>query len=161
MKRKGTVYLVGAGPGDPGLLTVRAAELLGRADVVVYDSLVNADLLKLAPAEAETIYGGKRPERQAMSQDQLNQLLISKALEGKTVVRLRSRQEIFIPVYQDIVEFQSRRTKDMSSRNLITIVEENQIDRELVDQTLSSILGHNSTNLDPLQVLENVIEDEP
>jgi siroheme synthase len=52
--RRGTVYLVGAGPGDPGLLTRRGAELLGRADVVVYDALVNPELLKLAPVDGRT-----------------------------------------------------------------------------------------------------------
>ena len=60
MKAKGMVYLVGAGPGDAGLLTLRGAELLGRSDVVVYDALVNPDLLRLAPKSAEIIYGGKR-----------------------------------------------------------------------------------------------------
>ncbi|MFO1500766.1 MAG: uroporphyrinogen-III C-methyltransferase [Verrucomicrobiota bacterium] len=89
MKQKGTVYLIGAGPGDVGLLTVRGAELLARADVVVYDGLVNAELLRLAPASAEVIYGGKHSERQAVPQTELNRLLISKAEAGKTVVRLK------------------------------------------------------------------------
>jgi uroporphyrinogen III methyltransferase/synthase len=89
MKPKGTVYLVGAGPGDTGLLTLRGAELIGRADVVVYDALVNSDLLRLARPSAEIIYGGKRAKDHAISQEELNQLLISKAREGKTVVRLK------------------------------------------------------------------------
>jgi uroporphyrinogen III methyltransferase/synthase len=89
MKRKGVVYLVGAGPGDPALLTLRGAEVLGRADVVVYDALVNAELLNLAPVSAEIIYGGKRAGEHAIAQAELNQLLISKAREGKTVVRLK------------------------------------------------------------------------
>src|SRR6478609_1969186 len=89
MSTKGSVYLVGAGPGDAGLLTLRGAELLGRADVVVYDALVNPELLQLAPASAEIIYGGKRAREQAISQSDLNLLLISKAREGKTVVRLK------------------------------------------------------------------------
>jgi uroporphyrinogen III methyltransferase / synthase len=89
MKPKGTVYLVGAGPGDTGLLTLRGAELLGRADVVVYDALVNSDLLRFTRPEAEIIYGGKRAKDHALSQDELNQLLIAKAREGKTVVRLK------------------------------------------------------------------------
>ncbi len=88
-KGKGTVYLVGAGPGDPGLLTLRGAELLRRAEVVIYDGLVNSDLLDLAPPAAERIYGGKRLERQTLSQEELNQLLIRKAKEGKWVVRLK------------------------------------------------------------------------
>src|SRR5579872_4668581 len=89
MKSKGIVYLVGAGPGDVGLLTLRGAELLGRADVVVYDALVNQDLLRLAPKDAEIIYGGKRSKDHAIPQDDLNKLLIAKAREGKTVVRLK------------------------------------------------------------------------
>src|SRR5213080_1475609 len=89
MKSKGTVYLVGAGPGDSGLLTLRGAELLGRAEVVVYDALVNADLLRLAPKTAEIIFGGKRSNDHAIPQDELNQLLVTKAREGKTVVRLK------------------------------------------------------------------------
>ncbi|PYJ80134.1 MAG: uroporphyrinogen-III C-methyltransferase [Verrucomicrobia bacterium] len=90
MKRaKGMVYLVGAGPGDIGLLTLRGAELLGRADVVVYDALVNPDLLRLAPRTAEIIFGGKRSKDHAIPQDELNQLLVAKAKEGKTVVRLK------------------------------------------------------------------------
>lgn len=80
---------MGAGPGDAGLLTVRGAELLARADVVVYDGLVNSELLNLAPRTAELIYGGKHAERQAVSQEALNRLLISKAKEGKQVVRLK------------------------------------------------------------------------
>ena len=84
-----TVYLVGAGPGDAGLLTLRGAQLLGRADVVVYDALVNCDLLRLAPAGAELIYAGKRSRDHAIPQEDLNQLLVQKAREGKTVVRLK------------------------------------------------------------------------
>src|SRR6267378_1839161 len=89
MKPKGMVYLVGAGPGDAGLLTLRGAELLSRADVVVYDALVNSDLLRHAPKTAEIIYGGKRAKEHVIPQDELNELLISKAREGKTVVRLK------------------------------------------------------------------------
>src|SRR5262245_1769488 len=89
MKSKGMVYLVGAGPGDAGLLTLRGAELLGRAEVVVYDALVNPELLRLAPGTAELIYGGKRAKDHAIPQDELNALLIAKAREGKTVVRLK------------------------------------------------------------------------
>ena len=89
MKSKGTVYLVGAGPGDAGLLTLRGAELLARADVVVYDALVNADLLRLAPKTAEIIYGGKRARDHAIPQDELNSLLVAKAKAGKCVVRLK------------------------------------------------------------------------
>ncbi|HEY0455339.1 MAG TPA: uroporphyrinogen-III C-methyltransferase [Verrucomicrobiae bacterium] len=89
MKPKGTVYLVGAGPGDAGLLTLRGAELLARADVVIYDALVNPDLLRLAPKSAEIIFGGKRANVHAIPQEELNALLVTKAREGKTVVRLK------------------------------------------------------------------------
>ena len=89
MKMKGTVYLVGAGPGDAGLLTLRGAELLARADVVVYDALVNPDLLRLAPKSAEIIYGGKRAKDHAIPQGELNQLLVAKAKAGQCVVRLK------------------------------------------------------------------------
>ncbi len=85
----GTVYLVGAGPGDAGLLTLRGAELLGRADVVVYDALVNPELLALAPEGARRVFAGKRPHDRAMSQDGLNQLLLKEARAGHTVVRLK------------------------------------------------------------------------
>jgi uroporphyrinogen III methyltransferase/synthase len=89
VKSKGTVYLVGAGPGDAGLITLRGAELLRRADVVIYDVLANAELLRLAPATAEFIPRGSRGTDKALTQDQLNALMISKANEGKCVVRLK------------------------------------------------------------------------
>ena len=85
MTGKGMIYLVGAGPGDAGLLTLRGAELLRRADVVVYDALVNTELLHLAPKSAEIIYGGKRARDHATPQKDLNHLLIGKAREGKAV----------------------------------------------------------------------------
>jgi uroporphyrinogen III methyltransferase/synthase len=81
MKPKGMVYLVGAGPGDAGLLTLRAAELLARADVVIHDALLNPEVLRLAPNSAEFIGGGKAAA-------ELNQLLVTRAREGKTIVRL-------------------------------------------------------------------------
>jgi uroporphyrinogen III methyltransferase/synthase len=86
VKSKGTVYLVGAGPGDAGLLTLRGAELLKHADVVIYDLLVNPVLLCLARAGAEIISRGKRTE---FSQEQITSLIIEKAREGKVVVRLK------------------------------------------------------------------------
>jgi uroporphyrinogen III methyltransferase/synthase len=86
VKSKGTVYLVGAGPGDAGLLTLRGAELLKRADVVIYDALANPELLRLAPTSAEFISRGKN---MAMPQAEITALIIAKAKEGKTVVRLK------------------------------------------------------------------------
>ena len=80
VKSKGAVYLVGAGPGDAGLLTLRGAELLRRADTVIYDLLVNPALLRLARADAELISRGKRAE---VPQEKINALLIQKAREAK------------------------------------------------------------------------------
>ena len=85
----GKVYLVGAGPGDPKLLTLRAAELLGKADIVIYDRLVGKSILKLAPKTARKIYVGKRSGKHEVPQDKINELLISCASEGKRVVRLK------------------------------------------------------------------------
>jgi uroporphyrinogen III methyltransferase/synthase len=84
-----TVYLVGAGPGDPGLLTVRGAELLRRADVVVHDRLSAAELLDLAPDHAERIDVGKAPQHHRMTQDQITALLVERGQAGQTVVRLK------------------------------------------------------------------------
>jgi uroporphyrinogen III methyltransferase/synthase len=89
VKSKGTVYLVGAGPGDAGLLTLRGAELLRRADVVIYDVLVNPSLLRLAPPGAELISRGSRNTTEALTQEQLSALMIAKATDGKCVVRLK------------------------------------------------------------------------
>ncbi len=85
----GTVYLVGAGPGDPGLITVRGAEVLSAADVVVYDRLASPALLDLAPADAERVYAGKEPGRSALPQEQINRLLVERSLAGFAVVRLK------------------------------------------------------------------------
>lgn len=87
--KKGKVYLVGAGPGDVKLLTIKGKEALQKADVIVYDRLANPKLLEFAKPGCELIYGGKLPNRHIMRQDQLNHLLVEKALEGKTVVRLK------------------------------------------------------------------------
>jgi uroporphyrinogen III methyltransferase/synthase len=85
----GIVYLVGAGPGDAGLLTLRGKELLEGADVVIYDGLVNRELLRFAPPTAKIIYGGKHDRTRCVSQAELNALLLAKAREGKWVVRLK------------------------------------------------------------------------
>lgn len=86
--RAGTVYLVGAGPGDPGLLTVRGAQLLSQADVVVHDRLSNASLLELAPAGAERADVGKQPDDRG-DQEAINQLMVARAQQGARVVRLK------------------------------------------------------------------------
>jgi uroporphyrin-III C-methyltransferase len=85
----GKVFLVGAGPGDPGLLTLRGAEALRRADVVVYDRLVSGEILDLAPPWAERVYAGKAPGQAAIEQDSINDLLVERAREGRNVVRLK------------------------------------------------------------------------
>ncbi len=85
----GRVVLVGAGPGDPELITVRGARALAEADVVVYDRLVAPALLELAPVDAERIYVGKEPGRAALPQREIERLLVDRALSGTTVVRLK------------------------------------------------------------------------
>lgn len=89
MKASGKVWLVGAGPGDPGLLTLAGAACLSRAEVVVYDRLVHPRLLDLAPAGAERIYVGKQAGGHTLTQDEINALLVARAREGKRVVRLK------------------------------------------------------------------------
>lgn len=84
-----TVYLVGAGPGDPGLLTVRGAEVLRRAEVVVHDRLSAAELLALAPEEAERIDVGKAPGRARYTQEEISALLVERGRAGQVVVRLK------------------------------------------------------------------------
>ena len=88
-KHEPCVFLVGAGPGDPGLLTVRAAQLLATAETVVYDRLVSQAVLDLAPARATRIFAGKASRRHVMPQEAINALLISLAQDGKRVLRLK------------------------------------------------------------------------
>ncbi|HLE81918.1 MAG TPA: uroporphyrinogen-III C-methyltransferase, partial [Dehalococcoidia bacterium] len=85
----GKVYLIGAGPGDPGLITMKGVECLRRAQVVVYDRLVNPHLLRYVPHDAEVIYAGKAAGDHVLSQEEINMLLLEKAQEGKIVVRLK------------------------------------------------------------------------
>ncbi len=84
-----TVWLVGAGPGDPGLITLKGAELLRLAEVVVHDRLVHPALLAFAPAEAELISAAKEPRRPTMTQDEINALLVERGRRGQRVVRLK------------------------------------------------------------------------
>jgi uroporphyrin-III C-methyltransferase len=86
---KGIVYLVGAGPGAPELLTVRARDLIATCDLVVYDYLVDPDVLRLAPSRAERIYAGKVGGGRSTSQTDINRLLVRCAREGKRIVRLK------------------------------------------------------------------------
>ena len=85
----GIVYIVGGGPGDPGLITVKGLTCLRRADVILYDRLSAPKLLDEAPAHAELIDVGKEPKQHRRSQSEINSLLIEKASAGKTVVRLK------------------------------------------------------------------------
>ncbi len=89
MKKTGICYLVGAGPGDIGLVTLKAKECIENADVLVYDALSSPELLSWAPEHCEKIYAGKRALDHAIPQGDLNQLLVEKTQEGKMVVRLK------------------------------------------------------------------------
>ncbi|MEH7334075.1 uroporphyrinogen-III C-methyltransferase [Neobacillus drentensis] len=86
---KGKVFLVGAGPGDIGLITVKGLDAIKQADVILYDRLANPKLLEFAPNKCELVYGGKLPERHFMRQENINDFLVEKALQGKIVVRLK------------------------------------------------------------------------
>ncbi|HUR79171.1 MAG TPA: uroporphyrinogen-III C-methyltransferase [Thermoanaerobaculia bacterium] len=85
----GIVYLVGAGPGDARLLTLRAAELIAKADLIALDALVSKDIAAMIPKSTEVVYVGKRAAAHALPQEQINQLLVSEAKKGKRVVRLK------------------------------------------------------------------------
>lgn len=89
MSELGKVYLIGAGPGDPGLVTVRARELIEQADVIVYDYLANPKLLEWARQDAETIYVGKSAGRHSIPQDEIEEILVAHAKKGHHVVRLK------------------------------------------------------------------------
>ena len=89
MKKQGKVYIIGAGPGDPDLITVRGVECLKRSDVVIYDYLVSRDILKYTRGNARLIYVGKKGGDHTVSQDNLNQILVKEASEGNVVARLK------------------------------------------------------------------------
>src|SRR5262249_41753580 len=83
------VFLVGAGPGDPGLLTIKGKRILERADSILYDHLASDRLLDLAPASAERVYVGKKRAAREFSQEEISQMLVDRARRGWTVVRLK------------------------------------------------------------------------
>ena len=87
--KTGKVFLVGAGPGDVQLITVKGLEAIKQAEVILYDRLANPKLLEFAPSDCELVYCGKLPERHFLRQENINDLLVEKALEGKLVVRLK------------------------------------------------------------------------
>jgi uroporphyrinogen III methyltransferase/synthase len=87
--KKGLVYIIGAGPGDPGLITVKGLDALRRAGVVLYDRLANESFLKECRPDAELIFVGKMPDRHPVPQEEINRLLVEKGLEGKIVARLK------------------------------------------------------------------------
>ncbi|RUT35676.1 uroporphyrinogen-III C-methyltransferase [Paenibacillus zeisoli] len=89
MKQVGSVFFVGAGPGDPELITVKGLKCIQSSDVILYDRLANPELLKYAGVNTELIYCGKQPNHHYIEQTQINAIIIEKALEGKTVTRLK------------------------------------------------------------------------
>ena len=95
MGNKGKVYLVGAGPGDPGLITVKGLKCLAEADVIVYDHLIDQGLLSGAKEGAELIYVGKKAGAHTLSQEEINAVLLDKAEQGKMVVRLKGGDPLY------------------------------------------------------------------
>ena len=87
--KKGKCYLVGAGPGDLGLVTLRAKECIEQAEVIVYDYLCNPEMLRWARDSSELIFAGKKAGAHTLSQDEINALLVEKTREGKQVARLK------------------------------------------------------------------------
>jgi uroporphyrinogen III methyltransferase / synthase len=89
MNREGKVYIIGGGPGDPELITLRGARCMAEADLVVYDYLVSEELLDYAPREARLVYAGKRSGQHTLTQDEINSLLVDEARKGQVVARLK------------------------------------------------------------------------
>ncbi|MCU0581609.1 MAG: uroporphyrinogen-III C-methyltransferase [Syntrophales bacterium] len=87
--KKGKVYLIGAGPGDPGLFTLKGVQCLKRADVVIYDHLVGEEILAHAQTSVRMIYAGKEGGKHTLTQDQINRCLVEEAEKGLTVARLK------------------------------------------------------------------------
>ncbi len=151
--RIGTVYLIGAGPGDPDLLTVRAARVLGRCDVVLYDRLVSSGVLALAKPDAELIFVGKHEGQQEPVQSKIFSLILDRALSGKTVARLkggdplvfgRGAEEWALAVERGIpVEFIPGVTSAISVPGLAGIP----LTHREISQSFTVITGHCSQGL--------------
>ena len=107
-KSPGKVYLVGAGPGDPGLITVKGIRCLNEADVIIYDHLINDRFLSDAPATTEKINVGKQVGKKVLEQREINKLLVKKALSGKTVVRLKGGDPFLFGRGGEEAEFEKR-----------------------------------------------------
>ena len=101
----GKLYLVGAGPGDPKLITVKGVEVLEKADVVIYDRLVPEELLGYAKKESELIYAGKAPGRHFMEQEEINEKILEECRKGKVVVRLKGGDPYFFGRGEEECEF--------------------------------------------------------
>ena len=97
MNKTGKVYLIGAGPGDPGLLTLKGRDCLAACDVVVYDRLADPRILSWVNPEAERIYVGKASSNHVMKQEDISKLLVKLAAEGKTVARLKGGDSFVFP----------------------------------------------------------------
>src|SRR4030066_2406333 len=95
-KKIGKVYLVGAGPGDVGLFTLKGKECVEKADVIIYDYLANANILAFARPDTECIFVGKHGGSSIMPQEEINRLLTKKASEGKTIVRLKGGDPVLV-----------------------------------------------------------------
>ena len=87
--KQGKVYLIGAGPGDINLITLKGLECIKTADVIVYDRLANSRLLSFKRPDAKLIYVGKSPERHTLTQDEINKVLVEEAAKGQVVARLK------------------------------------------------------------------------
>ena len=117
----GKVFLIGAGPGDPGLLTMRAADLIARADFIAIDALVSDAIADRAPKSAEVVYVGKRASKHALPQDKINQLLIDEAKKGKIVVRLKG--VLTVAEQQLVASLPAEKGRDLLKQVRIHLVE--------------------------------------
>ena len=105
---KSTVYLIGAGPGDPGLISVKAKALLESADVIIYDNLINNSILDWCRSDANKVFVGKSSGQHSIPQDEINSLLVEEAQKGLSVVRLKGGDPlVFGRVSEEITSLES------------------------------------------------------